>query len=136
MTTAILKSSLNDELSAEEIDQLLAQATTRLEAKAATTRKDASSKFNIPRLDAGKDNEVSRISREGAIVKVKGGPQRKEHSAIRKVEDPIAIKAMAQEVSCLYNCLSLRMKISQIFFLSRARVPFWLPFCKLRAFFS
>lgn len=94
-----------DELSDEQIEQLLAKAAARLQSKAlAQASKDESKHgFNFPRLDAG-ELEKPYMTTKGDVTTVDAtkmleDKQRKHADGIRKVEDPVAAKNAAAEVS-------------------------------------
>jgi len=90
----------------DQIEELLARATARLQQKA-TTQELATSRpkqhFNFPKLDTGKV-EKPYISSKGDVATVDAKrlleeKQRKQANTVRKVEDPVTAKKTALEVS-------------------------------------
>lgn len=137
-------SSSDDEISDEQIEQLLARATARLQEKSKdselTQKSTAQHNFHFPRLDAG-ELKKPYVSTKGDVATLDASrllqeKQRKQANGIKKVEDPVASKAAAAEVRCHISRLRLltMRKIIPIFILSRVRAPFWLPFCTTESF--
>lgn len=97
--------SSDEDISDEQIEQLLARATARLQEKSKDsqlTQKTAQHSFHFPRLDAGQ-LEKPYVSTKGDIATVDASrllqeKHRKQASVIRKVEDPVTTKAAAAEV--------------------------------------
>ncbi|QIW98355.1 hypothetical protein AMS68_003873 [Peltaster fructicola] len=85
----------DDDLTEEQINSLLSRATARLKAKAQTTA-NAPTRLTFPKLDPGAVTE-SGISTEGHLTKVKNDGRSKSIAGFRKVEDPVAAKALAKE---------------------------------------
>ena len=94
-----------DELTDEQIDALLARATARLQEKAKANellRLDNTQKYIFPRLQTGKLDEPY-ITSNGAVAtadasRLLDAKQRKQADDVRKVQDPIIAKKLAQEV--------------------------------------
>ncbi|KAK5109489.1 hypothetical protein LTR62_006941 [Meristemomyces frigidus] len=88
---------VDDELSDEQIETLLARATARLQQNPDQRRSTTkSSKFNFPKLDAG-DLVKPYIHTNGEMALVAGkrlveDKQRKQSNSFRKVEEPVAAK--------------------------------------------
>jgi len=113
-----------EDLTDEQMEEMLAQATTRLREKeeAKMFQTEAPQKFTFPKMNAG--------ALEKPYVVVKGhvaeadksrlidDKHRQTGSLIRKVEDPITAKKLAAEVRFilyLYNHITSMRKISQFF---------------------
>lgn len=125
---------LDDELSDEQIEQLLARATARLQEKSKQTQliqKNESHSYTFPKLDAGA-LEKPYVTTKGDIATVDSSrllkeKLRKQAEGIRKVEDPVTSKKALEEVRVIHifhPALSMR-KIIPISILSRVRAPFW-----------
>jgi hypothetical protein len=132
-----------EDLTDEQMEEMLAQATTRLREKeeAKMFQTEAPQKFTFPKMNAG--------ALEKPYVVVKGhvaeadksrlidDKHRQAGSLIRKVEDPVTAKKLAAEVRCILYFTTLQhttsmRKISQFFPSSRVGAPFWCPSAKLR----
>jgi hypothetical protein len=95
----------DEELSDEQIEQLLARATARLQEKSKQTQliqKDDANTFNFPKLDAGA-LEKPYVTIKGDIATVDSSrllkeKLRKQAEGIRKVEDPVTSKKALAEV--------------------------------------
>lgn len=135
--------SSDEDISDEQMEQLLARATARLQAKSKDsqlTQPTTQHSFHFPRLDAGK-LEKPYVSTKGDVATVDASrllpvKDRKQANGIRKVEDPVTAKKTAAEVryqSCAISTYTMR-KIIPISILSRVRAPFWLPFCTTESF--
>ncbi|SMR56830.1 unnamed protein product [Zymoseptoria tritici ST99CH_3D1] len=95
---------LDDELSDEQIEQLLARATARLQEKSKQTQliqKNESHSYTFPKLDAGA-LEKPYVTTKGDIATVDSSrllkeKLRKQAEGIRKVEDPVTSKKALEE---------------------------------------
>ena len=136
-------SAQDSELTDEQVEELLAQATIRLQEKAKSqelAKREQKQSYSFPKLDTGA-LEKPYVTSKGDIAtldqqRLLDGKDHKQHFGIRKVEDPVQAKKAAIEVrasiSCDINIFAMR-KINPKHFLSRVRAPFWSPFCTLRA---
>lgn len=100
-----------DEMSDEQMEELLAQATQRLREKEASqqlVKTDSKDTFTFPKLNAGQlekpytttKNGVARVDSPRLLQE----QDRKQANGTRKVEDPVAAKKLALEV-----CFALRI---------------------------
>lgn len=97
---------VDEELSDEQIDQMLARATARLQRKSdqsAVVKPSDKRSFSFPKLDAGRLDKPY-VSTKGEIASVDARrlleeKQREQANGIRKVEDPVTAKKLALEVS-------------------------------------
>ncbi|KXT13709.1 hypothetical protein AC579_8104 [Pseudocercospora musae] len=92
-----------DDLTDEQIEELLARATARLQEKAKDRQltKHTVQTRNLPKLDAG-DLEKPYVSTKGSVATIDSSrlldqKQRKKAEGIRKVEDPVAARKVADE---------------------------------------
>lgn len=137
-------SSSDEDISDEQIEQLLARATSRLQEKSQDnqlTQSTTQHNFHFPRLDAGQ-LEKPYVSTKNDIATVDASrllqeKHRKQANGPRKVEDPVISKITAAEV-CLHSLHPTHhptmRKIIPFSILSRVRAPFWLPFCATESF--
>ena len=94
-----------DDLSDEQIEQLLARATARLQEKSKDkqlTKKNEQQHLSFPKLDAG-NLEKPYVTTNGDIATIDSSrlleeKHRKKAEGFRKVEDPIISKKAAEEV--------------------------------------
>ena len=99
--------SADHELSDEDIEQLLARATARLQQNPEQHLvKKRENTFTFPKLNTG-ELEKPYLQTKGDVASVDGKRlleerHRKQANGIRKVEDPVAAKKVALEV-----CLAL-----------------------------
>ncbi|KAK5112697.1 hypothetical protein LTR85_011208 [Meristemomyces frigidus] len=89
-----------EDLSDEQIEELLARATARLQ-QSASVREAASNAFSFPKLNAGKLDKPY-VSTKGDIASLDAPrlleeKQRKQANGIRKVEDPVTAEKMTLE---------------------------------------
>lgn len=106
-TTALQKAPphlTEEELTDEQIEELLARATARLQSNSskAASKTDGPQKYTFPKLDPGK-LEKPYVSTKGDVATVDAPrlldeKHRKHATGIRKVEDPVAAKKAAEEV--------------------------------------
>lgn len=128
----------DDELTGEQIDLLLAQATERLHAKAQSTLTTLPKPVHVrlPKLDAGAkgqpDDVVNGQSTRGIYAQEQ---DKAEAYGIRKVEDPIATKAMIKEVSSIIAIHNLRMKIYPNSYLEQSSSTVLVAFLRYESHF-
>lgn len=132
---------MDDDLTDEQIEQLLANAAARLQQQDVSndiTKRNDCSTFNFPKLSVGK-LEQPYISTKGHVSTVDGKrlleeKQRRQADRTRKVEDPVTTKKMALEVSPHVRSTAwpILMKFIPKISLSGVRAPSWLPFCIMR----
>lgn len=130
-----------EDLTDEQMEEMLAQATTRLREKeeAKMFQTEAPQKFTFPKMNAG--------ALEKPYVVVKGhvaeadksrlidDKHRQSGSLIRKVEDPVTAKKLAAEVRSILYSITPKYVYEEdipIFPSSRVGAPFWCPSAKLR----
>lgn len=94
---------VDDDLPDEQIEELLARATARLQAKSkAVVKVNEEQSYTFPKLDTGKLEEPYVFSK-GDVATV-DAPRlleqrhRKQANGIRRVEEPVAAKKLAIEV--------------------------------------
>lgn len=107
MADVITVASRNeDDLSDEQMQELLAQAAKRRQEKASLAFADedeAKSTFNFPKLNTG-EMVKPYVDNKGDVAtldakRLLGEKDRKLSEGIRKVEDPVAVKKKTLEVS-------------------------------------
>lgn len=113
-----------EDLTDEQMEEMLAQATTRLREKeeAKMFQTEGPQKFNFPKMDAG-DLEKPYVVTKGHVAtadksRLVDDKDRQTGSLIRKVEDPVTAKKLAAEVRSHHNspsCIMSMRKISQFF---------------------
>lgn len=94
-----------EDLSDEQIHELLARASARLKSKSVSAINSKSSelqKYTLPKLDAG-ELESGYVSTQGDLAVMDGSrlvdsKLRKQANGVRKVEDPIMSRKDAEEV--------------------------------------
>ncbi len=97
--------TIDEELTDEQIDKLLARASERLQAKKAATslaKKEEAPRYNLQKLNPGKLVKPY-VSTQGDIAIVNATrlvdeKQQKQANGIRKVIDPVAAKKLSEEV--------------------------------------
>jgi hypothetical protein len=97
-----------EDLTDEQVEQLLARATARLQQNAkeraiTAGRQEQGWSFNFPKLDVGK-LEKPYLQTRGEVSSVDARKllddrDRKLGNGVRKVEDPVTVKKAMQEVS-------------------------------------
>lgn len=125
-----------DDLTDEQIEELLAGATARLEAKSKAVQIQEPTKYNFPKLNTGK-LEKPYISSDGVGAHVDAGrlleeKHRKQANGTRTVEDPVAAKKLAIEVSnTIFSFCPFvyEENIPNFLISSGFWTPFWL-FCR------
>ncbi|WPH00713.1 rRNA-processing protein FCF2 [Acrodontium crateriforme] len=90
-----------DDLTDEQIEELLAGATARLQAKSKAVQIQEPTTFSFPKLNAG-ELEKPYISSDGVCAHVDAArlledKHRKQANSTRMVEDPVAAKKLAIE---------------------------------------
>ena len=113
-----------EDLTDEQMEEMLAQATTRLREKEESKmfRTEASQKFSFPKMDAGA-LEKPYVVTKGHVAhadksRLVNDKDRQTGSLIRKVEDPVTAKKLADEVRShptFSPCTMSMRKISQFF---------------------
>ncbi|KAI7606090.1 hypothetical protein KC319_g21557 [Hortaea werneckii] len=106
MTTLGSPVAGDGDLSDEQIDQLLARATERMQQAGAVVKGDEKNPYTFPKLNAG-ELEKPYIASKGAVASVDSSrllddKDRKQANSIRKVEDPLTAKKAAVEASRLF----------------------------------
>lgn len=93
-----------EDLTDEQMEEMLAQATTRLREKeeAKMFETEAPQKYTFPKMNAG-DLEKPYVVTKGHIAEADKArlideKYRQNDSLIRKVEDPVTAKKLAEEV--------------------------------------
>lgn len=95
--------AVEDEMSDEQMEELLAQATARLRERESSKALQAQpQKYTFPKLDAG-NLDKSYITSTGDVAEADRArlledKQRQSHGGIRKVEDPVVARKIALEV--------------------------------------
>jgi hypothetical protein len=130
-----------EDLTDEQMEEMLAQATTRLREKEEPKmfQTEAPQKFTFPKMDAGAIEKPYVVVKgnvaEADKSRLIDDKHRQAGTLIRKVEDPVTAKKLAAEVR------SHQLPITQhhvyeedipIFPSSRVGAPFWCPSAKLR----
>ncbi len=135
-------SAADEDLTDEQIDQLLARATARLKDKSKADSQDvlklaAEDTYTFPKLEPCK-LEKPYVTQKDGLAAVDGPRlveerQRKQATnGVRKVTDPVAVKRMAIEVShnpSIDVCCN-EENLSHII-LSGVRAPLWLALLHL-----
>lgn len=118
---------IDEDLTDEQIEQMLARATARLQQKSSIVQSDEGKyNFNFPKLSTGQlERPYLRV--KGDIVsadpkRLLAQEHRRQANGIRKVEDPVTSKKAAVEVSWQSNkrTLLVMMKTIPITFLERS----------------
>lgn len=131
----------HEDLTDEQMEGMLAQATTRLREKEESKmfQAEAPQKFIFPKMDAG-TLEKPHVVTKGHIAEADKSrliddKHRQSGSLIRKVEDPVTVQKLAAEVRSHQPPLTLHHVYEEdipIFPSSRVGAPFWCPSAKLR----
>jgi hypothetical protein len=112
---------MDEELTDEQIEELLARATARMKAKSGQKKTDdvlkldTTERYNFPKLDPGQ-LQKSYVSQENGLANVDSSrlvdeQQRKQANGVRKVEDPTTAKKLAMEVCyTLFESLIFAMR--------------------------
>ena len=128
---------LDEDLTDEQIQALLARASARLKEKSISKDVAAVEKrqsYTFPKLETGK-LEKAYVSTTGDVANVDARrmleeKHRKQANGIRRVEEPVAAKKLAEEVR-KKTFLTIRVPMRKTYpklSLSRARAPFWSAF--------
>jgi hypothetical protein len=126
----------DEELSDEQVRELLKEAERSLRAKQAASQKAAAdAPFKLPRLKPGHIADSS-VTKDGKLdpSKLIDKEQRTLANGIKKIEDPIQVKKQKQQVRTICLRLWPMMIIIPFFFLKQTRVPFWVPSCIIEGF--
>jgi hypothetical protein len=140
----LLEDDTDEDMSDEQIRELLNEAATRMRAKAAgkpTATPDAP--FRLPKLRPGHladtyektDGSITRLDHSKLIDK----KQQALANGIKKIEDPLAVKKQKIEVraNTIRSLLSFAVDDNYPnFILSRHGVPSWVLSCKNDALLS
>jgi RIO kinase 2 len=132
----------DEDLSDEQIRELLNDAADRMRAKAAGQPVPTPNvPFRLPKLNPGHiadthertDGNITRLDHSKLIDK----EQQALANGMKKIEDPLLAKRQKEEV-CTGSLFpsSPMMIISQYFSLKQTRVPSWVPACTIDAFIS
>jgi hypothetical protein len=131
-----------EDLTDEQMEEMLAQATTRLREKEESNmfKTDAPQKYTFPKMNAG-ELEKPYVVTKGHIAEADKArlideKYRKTDSLIRKVEDPVTARKLAEEVRSHHTPHHHHVYEEDIpnFPSSRVGAPFWCSSAKLRAF--
>ena len=131
-----------EDLTDEQMEEMLAQATTRLREKeeAKMFETEAPQKYTCPKMNAG-DLEKPYVVTKGHIAEADKArlideKYRQNDGLIRKVEDPVTAKKLAEEVRSHSFAHIHHVYEEDIpnFPSSRVGAPFWCSSAKLRAF--
>lgn len=137
----LFEDDTDEDLSEEQIQELLDEAAQRMRAKAApASASDAP--FKLPKLTPGHiaesyektDGNITRLDQSKLIDKKQ---QALANGGFKKIEDPLQIKRQRKEVrTFLHIALDFPpMMISiPIFFTEQIRAPSWVPSCKSEGF--
>jgi hypothetical protein len=109
MEAVSTKAMPQEELTDEQMEEMLAQATTRLREKeeSAMFKTEAPHKYTFPKMNAG-ELEKPYVVTKGHIAEADKArlideKYRKTDSLIRKVEDPVTARKLAEEVRSHYT---------------------------------
>ena len=116
----------DEELSDEQIRELLSEAAVRMRAKAAQPAAQTDSAFRLPKLQPGRiadtyektDGNITRLDHSKLVDK----KQQALANGIKKIDDPLQIKKQKQEVRSIhaaYVSTPLMISIPKILLLSR-----------------
>ena len=130
-----------EDLTDEQMEEMLAQATTRLREKeeAKMFEAEAPQKFTFPKMNAGAIEKPYVVVKGHVAEADKSRLIDDKHlqsgSLIRKVEDPVTAKKLAAEVRYIL-CFTTPHHVYEedipSFPSSRVGAPFWCPSAKLR----
>ena len=130
-----------EDLTDEQMEEMLAQATTRLREKeeAKMFQTEAPHKFTFPKMNAGAIEKPYVVVKghvaEADKSRLIDDKHRQAGSLIRKVEDPVTAKKLAAEVCYILDFTPSHHVYEEdipIFPSSRVGAPFWCPSAKLR----
>lgn len=124
----------NDELTDQQIEELLTQATARLQAKAvssAVARPSEQQRYKFPKLETGKlDKPYISTENNVAILDksvLRSEQMREQSKGIRRVEDPALLKKAVEEVCEVISCLSTIQYNEEINIPKLSRADPWAP---------
>lgn len=133
-----------EELTDEQMEEMLAQATTRLREKEQSKmfQMDAPQTFSFPKMDAGKMDKPY-VTTKGHIAQADKArliddKYRQGDSLIRKVEDPVTAKKLAAEVRLQHSvpsCHVYEEDIPNFFPRAESGHRFGCPSAKMRVLF-
>lgn len=108
----VASAGVEDDLSDEQIEALLARATARLQkkSKGKEVAKPTGPQYTFPKLNPG-GIEKPYVSEKGEVATLDSArlleeKDRKQANGIRQVVDPVVDKKMALEVRCLTYILT------------------------------
>jgi hypothetical protein len=141
----LLEDDTDEEMSDEQIRELLNEAAVRMRAKAAGKPSATPGvPFKLPKLRPGHladtyettDGNITRLDHS----KLVDPKQQALANGIKKIDDPLAVKKAKKMEVCVtatsFLSLPPLMIIIPIFLLSRFGVPSWVPSCKIDALLS
>lgn len=110
---------VQEDLSDEQIEAMLARATERLQQKGEVAKTGEKSLYTFPKLNAGK-LEKPYVSSKADVASVDASrlldeKDRKQANGIRKVEDPLTAKKAALEVSLVHMLCRIYLAMRKIF---------------------
>lgn len=136
----------DDDLSENQIEELLARATERLREKSTSQlsrKNELHPRYTFPKLNTGVLPEPY-LSSNGTVTTVESGrlldkKQRKQADGVREVKDPLVVKQMANEVRHARRSYPAQQRPineenSSQFHSSRARAPSWLTLLRYERF--
>lgn len=133
----LLGDDTDDELSDQQIKELLNEAAERMRAKAALQPSAVpEAPFKLPKLRPGHiadtyektEGNITRLDHSKLIDK----KQLALANSIKKIDDPIADKRKRKEVrSALFSMYPPVMIIIPNFTLTQTRAPSWTPSCTI-----
>lgn len=135
-----------EDMTDEQMQELLAQAASRLQQKAQLQEARKEQDFKIPKLGTGEIARTYTTSKSG-VARMDGGAQvadkeRSLSNRIRKVEDPVTVSKRKAEVSLFFFFLRVSDSLSlhtlflclggrfnpNFYILSRVEAPSWFVF--------
>lgn len=144
----LLEEDTDDELSDEQIRELLNEAAQRMRAKA-TSQPTPDAPFKLPKLNPGHiadtyektEGNITRLDHSKLIDK----KQQALANGIKKIEDPLQVKKQRKEVrhslvlrtgrhSRMHGWRFARDDNYPNFSLKQTRAPSWVPSCIIDAF--
>jgi hypothetical protein len=138
----VLKDDTDEELSDEQVRELLNEAERRMRAKQAASSPIATdAPFKLPKLKPGHVAD-SYLKTEGGVrqldtSKLINQKERVLAYGIKKIEDPVQVKKQKAEVCTAKFHSSADDDNYPIFYNpEQTRVPFWVPSCIVEGTFS
>lgn len=135
--------SPQEDLTDEQMEEMLAQATARLREKQESKmfQTEAPQKFSFPKMDAGTLEKPYVVTKgniaEADKARLIDQKHRQNDSLIRKVEDPVAAKKIAAEVRSHYYLSTSHHVYEEdipIFSLEQSRGTVLVLFCQTESF--